>query len=99
MLLDARPVLFVENEAVEDGENLFTVTVDFLQRFPEIHLEIGRAQPFIEHVAGHVDVLPEVFEAMAAEKEAVEESRLPLRSQGIEIISRRHVRYPDEMPV
>ena len=77
--MDAGAVLLVEYQAVENCQNLFTVAVDPLQRFAEGHLEIGGAEPFIEHVSRHVDILAQVLDSMATEEKSVKKCRLSLR--------------------
>src|SRR6187200_3083462 len=89
-LLHARLVLLVQNQTVEDGEHLLPVTVYFLQRLAEVYLEIRSAEPLFQHIPRHVDILTQIFDTVAAKEQSVEKRGLPLRSQGIEIISRRH---------
>ena len=82
--------LFVRDQTVKNREHLFAVVVHALQIFAEGGLEIRRFHPLVDHGAGHVDILPEVFYIMSAEEEAVEKGRFPLRRQGVEFVSRRH---------
>src|SRR5258706_11445815 len=67
-LLQARPLLLVPHQAVEDGQNLLAIVVNTLQRFPERLLEVPRFQPFIEQYRGHVDVLAQRFDGVATQK-------------------------------
>ena len=78
--MDARLVLLVQNQTVENCQDLLPVTVDALQRFAERHLEIRRPEPFVKHIPGDVNILTEILDAMAAQEQSVEKSRLPLWS-------------------
>src|SRR5258708_38682020 len=78
-LLNARLVLLVHYQAVEDGENLLAIAINPLQGFAEGHLEIRGAKPLVEHGPRDVDVLTQVLDRMAAEEQAVKKSSLPLR--------------------
>jgi hypothetical protein len=79
LLLNARLVLLVHYQAVENGQNLFAITVDALQRVAKSGLEIGGSQPFVEHGAGDIDILAQMFHGVTAQEQAVEKRRLPLR--------------------
>jgi hypothetical protein len=57
--LDARTVLFIENQAVEDCQDLFAVIVNALEVIPEMFFEIFGSQPFVKHGTRDVNVLPE----------------------------------------
>ena len=70
--------MLVQDEAVEDGQHLFTVLVDALEVLAEIGLEIGGTHPLINHAAGDVDVLAKGVDIVAPEEESVKESRFPL---------------------
>src|ERR1051326_5854488 len=89
-LLKAQAVLFVEHEAVENSEDLLAVGIDSLQRFAEGRLEVRGFQPLLQQRARHVDILPQRFNGMAAQKQPVKDCRFPLRRQWIDIFSRRH---------
>lgn len=71
--------MFVQNQAVENGQNLFTIGVNALQVLAESRLEVVGAHPFIEQGPGYVDILSQVFDGVAAQEKSVEEGRLPLR--------------------
>ena len=78
-LMDARrPVSFVQDELVKNGQDLFAVLVDALQRFPKPGFIPGRVAPFVEKRARYVDVPAQGVGRMASEKEAIEHGGLPL---------------------
>jgi len=88
--MDARTVLLIQDQAVEYGQDLFAIGVNPLQVLPEGRLEVVRSHPFIKQRAGYIDILPEVFDGVAAQEEPIEEGRLPLRGQRIVFVSYRH---------
>jgi len=57
-LLEAGAVLFVEDQAVEDGQDLLAIAVDAVQIFAEGSFEIMRAHPFVEQSSRNINILP-----------------------------------------
>lgn len=90
-LLQTAPILLVEDQSVEDGENLFPVGVDALQILPEIGLEVLGAHPFIDHPARNIDVLAEGVDIVSAEEQSIKKSGLPLGGQRVVFFSRCHI--------
>ena|ERR1039458_10161526 len=82
--------LFVRNEAVEYGQNALAVLVNAIQIGSKSALKILRLYPFIDDDARHVDILPKSVDGVASKEESIEESRLALRGQRVEIVSRSH---------
>ena len=72
--------LFVRNQALEDGENLFAVLIDAVQIGAERALEILRLHPLSMTGRGMSMSCRRALERVAAQEEAVEERRLALRS-------------------
>jgi len=78
-LMDAgRMVLFVQDELVKNGQDLFPVLVDALQRLPKTGFIPGGVAPFLEKRARYVDVTAQGIGRMASEEEAIEHGGLPL---------------------
>lgn len=77
-LLQAGSFLLVPHQAIEDGEDLFTIGINALQGFAERLLEIACLEPFIQHGGGDVDILAQCFYGVAAQEQAIEKCRLPL---------------------
>ena len=69
----------LQHQPVKDRQHLLAVGIDALQVFAEGGLEIARFHPLVHHGAGHVDVLPQAVHIVSAQKQAVKESRFPLR--------------------
>lgn len=61
-------ILFVQNEAIEDGEYLLPVGTDTPQVVSEAGFKIACFHPLLDHGMRHVDVLPEGVYIMPAEE-------------------------------
>jgi hypothetical protein len=74
-----RPVSFVQDELVKNGQDLFAVLVDSLQSLPKTGFIPGRVAPFLEKRARYVNVPAQGVGRMASKEEAIEHGGLPLR--------------------
>jgi len=82
--------LFVRNKPVENSQHALAILIDTVQIGTKSALEILRLHPFVDDGPGHVDILPKSVERVPAEEEAIEESRLALGGQRVEIVSWSH---------
>ena len=83
--------LLVRNQAVEYRQNALAVLVNAIQIGSKSALKILRLYPFIDDDARHVDILAKSVDGVASKKESIEESRLALRGQRVEIVSWSHL--------
>ncbi len=90
VLLQVKMGLFVGNKPVEYRQNPLAILVNAIQIGAKSALEILRLYPFVDDDPRHVDILPESVHRMPAQEQAIEESRLALRGQRVEIVSRTH---------
>ena len=79
--------LFVRNEPIEDCQHALAILVNAIQIGSERALKILRLYPFVDDDPRHVDILAERVHRVPAQEEAIEEGRLSLRGQGVEIVS------------
>ncbi len=89
-LLQVKMGLFVRDEPVEYCQNALPILVNAIQIGSECALKILRFDPLIDDDSRHVDVLPQRVQGVTAQEEAIEESRLALRCQRVEIVSWSH---------
>src|ERR1700735_1212649 len=85
-LLQTRAVLFVQHQPVEDGQHLLAINIHALQVLPKRSLEIVGLHPLIEQRPGHVNILAQSFDRVAAQEKSVEKGGFPLRSTRVEIV-------------
>jgi hypothetical protein len=88
--LDADAVLFFENQLVEDGQDLFAVTIHAAQGIAEIAFIAMRMQPLIKEWPRNVDIPAQGIGRVAAQKKAVENCRFPLRRERVNIVATGH---------
>jgi hypothetical protein len=82
--------LFVRNQSIEYRQNALAVLVNAIQIGSERPLEILGPDPFVDDDSRHVDVLAQGIEGVSAQEETVEEGRLTLGRQRVEIVSWSH---------
>src|SRR6266567_8306151 len=69
-------VHFLEDQGIKDGEDVLAVSEDSLDGGMVPGVTKGEAFPALEHLRRDVDVPPELFERVAAQKKPVEKRRL-----------------------
>lgn len=79
--------LFARNQAFEYCQHALTVLVDAIEVRAERTAEIPRAHPLFGDHTRHIDVLPQRVEGMAAQEEAIEESRFALGGQRVGVVN------------
>jgi len=82
--------LFVRDEPVEYCQDALAVLVNAIQIGSECTLKILCLYPFVDDDSRYVDILAERIDGVSAQEEAIEESRLSLRGQRVEIVSWSH---------
>lgn len=88
--MDSHSVLFFQHEFIKDRQYLFAIEVHLPQRIAEAHFIAAGVQPFVQQRTGDVDIAPKIVRRMTAQKETVEDSRLSLRCERIEIVPANH---------
>lgn len=78
-LLDALAGEVVADQVIEDGQDVTPVTDHFFQHRPEPRLVLRFAVPFGQNDGRHFDILAQLIRRVAAQKEAIEKGRFPLR--------------------
>ncbi len=93
--VDANAMLFFQHEFIENGEYSLAITVHAPQRIAEIVLVTLRLDPFVEERPGHVDIAAQIVGGVSAQEESIENRRLSLGRERIQILAAvHHTRVP-----
>jgi hypothetical protein len=87
-LLEAETGAFVENQLVKDSKHFAAVMVDALNRLSKGIFGSLAFRQTVHHFSRQLDIPAKRFGGMAAEKQAVEHRRFPLRRKRITLIRR-----------
>ena len=86
---------FAEHQGIEDGQDMFAIGQHPVDHAMVHRVALRQALPAFENVGGNVDILAQLLQRVAAQKQAVEEGRFVLRFGKLEIRSAHILNTPN----